>query len=144
MNNNKLIVATAGAGKTTLLIKKAYEKFPNTVLILTYTEENEEEIRTKIIKLHKVVPPNITIQTWFSFLIKHGVKPFQGSMIDELHNCNVSGLLLVNQRSGIKQIGEKFNIYYREETEFLKHYFTSNMKIYSDKLSKFVVKCDIM
>ena len=108
-------------------------------MITTYTEANEEQIRKKIIAINKCIPQNITIQTWFSFLIQHGVKPFQGHLFDK----KISGLLLVNSLSGVKYITKAgFPVCYKEDTEFELHYFTKTLKIYSDKLSKFVVKCN--
>ena len=51
--NNKLYIAAAGSGKTTFLVKSALEKVSTeTVIILTYTEANESEIRNKIFNLN--------------------------------------------------------------------------------------------
>ena len=46
MMNNKLIIAAAGSGKTTYLINEAMKFKDEKVLITTYTEANEEEIKT--------------------------------------------------------------------------------------------------
>lgn len=128
--NNKLIIASAGSGKTTFLVNEALKNKASNVLISTYTQANEEEIRRKFIKINGCVPGNITIQTWFSFLIQHGVKPFQGSM--GIPDFDFKGLLLINDQSAK----------YIKEQNVLQHYFSSSGKIYSDKLSKFVVKCN--
>lgn len=133
---NTLFISSAGSGKTTLLIKEALSCSEN-VLITTFTEENEMEIKRKILELNiGIFPSHITVQTWFSFLIEHGAKPYQGKLI----NKRINGLLLVNERSGLKY-KRKYPIYYSEE-EVGKHYFTSDYRIYSDKLSKFVVRCN--
>lgn len=133
---NKLLIASAGAGKTTLLVREALS-CSKAVLITTFTEENEREIRKKFVKLNNgVIPSNVTIQTWFSFLIEHGAKPYQG----KLTNKKMNGLFLVNQKSGLKFKG-KFPVYYKED-EIDKHYFTHDYQIYSDKLSKFVLNCN--
>ena len=64
---NELLIASAGAGKTTLLVREALS-CSEAVLITTFTEENEREIRKKFVKLNNgVIPSNVTIQTWFSF-----------------------------------------------------------------------------
>lgn len=133
---NKLLIASAGAGKTTLLVEEAL-RCEDSVLITTFTEENESEIRKKFIEINNgTIPANITIKTWFSFLIEHGLKPYQGKLTEK----NITGLLLVNQKSGLKFRG-KFPSYYKEE-EIEKHYFTDDFQIYSDKLSKFTVRCN--
>ena len=47
MNNNSFVIAAAGSGKTTLLVKTALENPDKSILITTYTESNEQEIRDK-------------------------------------------------------------------------------------------------
>lgn len=137
---NKLIIAAAGAGKTTYLIQQALETNAN-VLITTFTIENTECIRQKFINKIGYVPNHVTIQTWFSFLIQHGVKPFQGSLRKELFGINIRGLHFSNEQCGVKYRHPQYGpILFSEKTEFMKHYFDNEMNIYSDKLSKFVIK----
>lgn len=135
---NRLIVAAAGSGKTTFLVNEALNR-TGRVLITTFTEANEQEIRNKIVEINHCIPPNITVQTWFSFLLQHGVRPFQGHIFDK----RINGLLLASGRSGLKYT-TKFNVpvYYSEDKEFENHYFTKGTKIFSDKLAKFVVRCN--
>lgn len=133
---NNLLVASAGAGKTTHIVKEAIQ-CKESVLITTFTEENKKEIRNKFFELNNgVIPHNVTIKTWFSFLIEHGAKPYQGKLTEK----KINGLLLVNNKSGLKYVG-KNKVYYKE-TEVEKHYFSKEFQIYSDKLSKFVVRCN--
>jgi len=47
----------------------------------------------------------------------------------------------VNEKSSIKYRGKKFPVYYKED-EIENYYFTNDFQIYSDKLSKFVVRCN--
>jgi DNA helicase-2/ATP-dependent DNA helicase PcrA len=124
---NKLIIAAAGAGKTTYLIYEALKQ-DKEVLITTYTEANESEIKKKFLEINGSIPKNVTIQTWFSMLLQHGVKPYQ----DYLTNKRINGMILVNQQSS----------QYIPETNVDKYYFSKEYKIYSDKLSKFVFKCN--
>lgn len=132
---NKLLIAAAGSGKTTELINEASKAIHKSVLITTYTIANANQIRKKFIELNGSIPPNIVIQTWFSVLIQHGVKPYQDCLFEE----RVKGMLLVNKQSGFRYTNPKSKtpIYWGEK-DFYKHYFTSDMKIYSDKLSKLV------
>lgn len=133
---NRLIIAAAGSGKTTYLVKCALQETKN-ILITTYTIANENEIRKKFIELNGCVPPNVTIKTWYSLLLQHGVKPFQGVFLED----DVKGMILVNGRSGVKYVGKRGPVYYSEE-ELRKFYFTEDMKMYSDKIAKFVCRCD--
>lgn len=128
MSINKLIIAAAGSGKTTHLVEQALSIKEGNVLITTFTEANEQEIYKKILKQRKYVPKNVTVQTWFSFLLQHGARPYQGGVLDE----KINGLILVNEESA----------QYIKEADVEKHYFNPNRKIYSDKLSKFVIKCN--
>lgn len=155
MNRNKLIVAAAGAGKTTFLVNEALKIKDERVLITTYTQANEFEIRKKIIEINRCIPPNVIVQTWFSFLLQHGVRPFQGGLFEK----EIIGLILVNSQSGLKayrfpcseckknKIVKSCNkcsgpIYYSEDKDFERHYFSKDYKIYSDKISKFVFRCN--
>ncbi|EQC2671317.1 UvrD-helicase domain-containing protein [Yersinia enterocolitica] len=147
MNENTLMIAAAGSGKTEMLIIKALSVSTGNVLITTYTEANEAEIRRRIIKLKGYIPENITVQTWFSFLLQHGVRPYQSILGNFLQNIDI-GFILVSEKSGKKTdsngVPIKFNerpIYW-PETNTKKHYFNNSMKIYSDKLSKFVFMCN--
>ncbi len=134
---NKLIIAAAGAGKTTYLVNNALSQTKN-VLITTYTEANEKEIRKKFIEINGFIPKNITIQTWFSMLIQHGAKPYQDCLTDN----KINGMLLVNEQSGVKYKNSRgFPVYFKEQ-EVDKHFFSKEYKIYSDKLSKFIIRCN--
>ncbi len=121
------VVASAGSGKTTYLVNKALKIKDKNVLITTYTDTNGEEIKKKIIEKNRSLPKNVFVQTWFSMLLQHGVRPYQGYFLEK----EITGMILTPGQSarGIK------------ETDF-RHYFTKNMKVYSDKLSKFVIKCN--
>lgn len=142
MSKNKLLIAAAGSGKTTFLVKAALRVKGQNVLISTYTEANEAEIRKKIIKQTKgYIPKNITIQTWFSFLLQHGVRPYQSAMKSELHESRI-GFYLTEKQSGFRYENSQGKPVYWGEVDFLKYYFTQSLKIYSDKISKFIIKCN--
>lgn len=137
MYRNRLVIAAAGSGKTTFLVNEARKIKDKKVLITTYTEANEEEIRKKF---GGRIPSNITIQTWFSFLLKHGVRPYQSVMDEALHDVSI-GFYLTEKRSGYRYLAHGKPIYWGEE-DFFKFYFTRDFKIYSDKVSKFIVACN--
>ena len=128
MKNNKLIISAAGSGKTSLLINESLKVTREKVLITTFTQSNEEEICNKFFKINGFIPENIEIQTWFSFLLKHGARPYQSYLYDK----EITGLILVNDQSAK----------YSNQNDIQKHYFTDRQKIYSDKISKFVLKCN--
>lgn len=121
------VVASAGSGKTTFLVEEALKIKEKNVLITTYTEANEYEIRQKFIQRNGCIPRNVTIQTWFSMLLQHGVRPYQGYFLEK----DITGMILVQGQSarGIKETDQK-------------HYLTKDLKVYSDKLCKLVLKCN--
>ncbi|MTC57433.1 MULTISPECIES: UvrD-helicase domain-containing protein [Providencia] len=143
--NNKLIIAAAGSGKTNHLVMKALSIKDESVLITTFTEANGKEIANRIIEQKGYLPENITIQTWFSFLLQHGVKPYQSILDSNLDNITI-GFYLTSSKSGLRA-GIKTStgapIYWGEKDVF-KHYLTPTNKIYSDKISKFVFQVNKM
>jgi DNA helicase-2/ATP-dependent DNA helicase PcrA len=136
---NKIIVAAAGSGKTTHLVCEALRVQDKNVLITTYTEANEAEIKRKFFEINGHIPKNIVVTTWFAFLITHGVKPFQGCLFD----FPVKGLSLSEGRSGFRRNTHQGKpVYYGEVDFFEKFYFDNKHRIYSDKLSKLVLRCN--
>lgn len=139
---NELIIASAGSGKTTKLVEKAIEKANSgeSVLITTFTEACEKEIKDKLIeKSNGYIPTLIKIQTWFSFLIQHGARPYQDCITDK----DITGLMLVSGKSGLRyetEGGRK--IYWGEKKNPYEFYFSQSGKIYSDKLARFVLRCN--
>jgi DNA helicase-2/ATP-dependent DNA helicase PcrA len=135
--NNIFYVAAAGSGKTTFIIDEAITR-KETVLILTYTIENKNEIQRKVIIKLGYIPPNIDVQTWFDFLLSNGVRPYQGLMHEGLYDKHI-GFILTNEISGLKYRMKDGTPIYYGEADFFRHYFTKDLKIYSDKISKFIV-----
>lgn len=136
---NKLIIAAAGSGKTTHLVDNALKEDGN-VLITTFTEANEAEIKKKLLKRTKYIPKNIVVQTWFSFLLQHGVRPYQGAMDGGMFDKKI-GFILQEGKSGVRY-ATNGQPYYCGEADFYNYYFTKNLKIYSDKISRFIYECN--
>lgn len=144
MSNNKLIIAAAGSGKTTYIIKKALEIKDKNVLITTYTEANAEEIRKKVLDKCGYIPKNITIQTWFSFLLQHGVRPYQSSMNVDLHDRRIN-FFLSETGSTTSYKGRDGKTYsWAKDKNFYQYYFLSksNLKICSDTIADFIVSAN--
>ena len=136
--SSKLVIAGAGSGKTTWLINQALQNKNEKILITTFTEANEKGIIDKFFEINGCIPANVTVMTWFSFLLKQGVKPYQSSIYDG----EIYGMLLVNRKSGFRF--NKCNgipVYYGEK-DVEPFYFSKGKKIYSDKIAKFVVSAN--
>lgn len=74
---NRAIIAVAGARKTQTIIDSALATPNARVLITTFTNANLLEIRRRIEQRSGAVPPNIQLETWFAFLLRAGVRPYQ-------------------------------------------------------------------
>lgn len=138
---NKIIIASAGAGKTTFVVNDAIDKAQqgNNVLITTFTDACKEEICKKIINCCGCIPERIHIITWFSFLIRHCVKPYQGHLFD----YDIKGMVLCTEKSGKRSFLIKGRpVYWGENKNFKEHYFDSSYRVYSDKLAKLAVRCN--
>lgn len=142
-NISKLIVAAAWSWKTTYLVDAALSIESETVLITTYTEANEAEIRNKIIKKKWYMPKNIHLQWWFSFLLQHGVKPYQSILWDDLHEKDIGFYLSDKSTTHYKWRDEKFYSYSRDKN-FYEYYFLwkKNLNICSDTIADFVYSCN--
>ena len=138
IGENRLIIAAAGSGKTTYLVDEALKIRGQRVLITTYTESNEAEIRQKFFDVVGHVPSNVVIMTWFSLLITHGVKPYQGVVFD----FPVKGLVLVQAQSAIRFTNSKGIGVPWPDDDIANHFFDARGKVFSDKLSKLVIRCN--
>ncbi len=143
MDKNRFLIAAAGAGKTTMIVKEALLKHEG-VLLLTFTEINRDEIAKKVIEERGYIPSNLTIMTWFSFLIQHGVKPYQGSYHPLFTKSKFTGLILCKTgREGRAKrviLGKDVWSPEAEEKNPLGHYSNKDGQLYSDRLPKLVVK----
>lgn len=121
--SGKLYIAAAGSGKTRKIIEDSLNTHKK-ILILTYTITNEQQIISRIKNKVGVIPNNITVSTWFSFLLKDGIRPYQGSRFEE----RIEGIIFVNGQN---------NTYAKKTSN---KYFAKDNRIYTDKLSECVVE----
>jgi DNA helicase II / ATP-dependent DNA helicase PcrA len=84
MHSNNVIFAAAGSGKTTLIVKEALKNKTGKILITTFTIKNSNEIKRKFINLHGYIPENITIKTWYNFLLTDFIRPYQTNAFSNL------------------------------------------------------------
>ena len=72
--DRRLILAVAGSGKTSFLINKL--DLVHRFLIITYTDNNRDHHRRCIIEKFGYEPENITLLTYYQFLIRVCYRPF--------------------------------------------------------------------
>jgi len=72
--DKRVIFAVAGAGKTTHIINNLSRN--KRALIVTYTNNNYNHLRQRVMKKFGELPENITVITYFTFLYSFCYKPF--------------------------------------------------------------------
>jgi DNA helicase II / ATP-dependent DNA helicase PcrA len=120
---NHIIIASAGSGKTTTIVDLACAATVSRSAIVTYTTNNSAGIEQCIYAKVGHIPPHLTISTWYSFLLRHLVRPYQKS----IHPDHVRRLHFHNGISA----------QYVKEADTTRHYFGGMGSIYVDKVSKF-------
>jgi DNA helicase-2/ATP-dependent DNA helicase PcrA len=126
--NNSIILSSAGSGKTTAIVDDACSFPSGRSAIITYTINNTSGVRDKTYERNGFIPPNLTISTWFAFLLRHFIRPYQRC----LYPWRVSQMSFVEGQSAL----------YTSEADIEKHYFSGPGRIYSDKVSKFA--CNVI
>jgi superfamily I DNA/RNA helicase len=123
-DKNKFIIACAGSGKTTYIVERALKIEKSKVLIVTYTNENLDQIKSYFIKNNGCIPPNIFIQSWFTFLLQEGIRPYQNQLIKQKRVKSIyfqTGAPLFHKKGD---------------------YLTKLNDIYSNKASEFICDCN--
>ena len=126
---NRIVVATAGSGKTTGIAAEACAYTGGRTALITYTINGVDELRESVFRCHGYVPPGMEVGTWFTFLMRHFVRPYQRGLYDV---APIRRLAFVSGRSA--KFAKKANID--------KFYFASPGEMYSDKISQFA--CELI
>ena len=125
---SRIVICAAGGGKTTRIVDQAASDEASRSLLVTYTRNNEREIGRKFYGLGPVIPSNIEVMTWFSFMLRELSRPYRPAM----HDRRIDGLQWEDGRS----------VPYIPESNTAAHYFAGGRYIYSDKIAKFICECD--
>lgn len=136
-SNSQLLIAAAGAGKTYKLVTSAWLKKPNRIMFTTYTDNNTDEIKRIFYHEYRCIPGHVTIKPWFTMLLEHFVRPYQGVMSQK----RVAGVDLVNRKSGLNYNKKNHPVYWGEK-DVEKCFFDDNHRIFTDKISKFAFRCN--
>ena len=80
--NNKVVFAAAGNGKTYNICKEAIrlsaQSKDKSILLISYTNEGVKSIENEYRKQNfGIIDSNVTIKTWYSFLLSELIKPYQ-------------------------------------------------------------------
>lgn len=106
-------------------IKHATKK----ILLTTYTHENTTLLQKTINGMGGVQPQNVTVTSWFSFLLTECVRPYQNYLYPDERIENLHF---------IPYISGKF----KRRDDVQKFYLSNRTHIYSDKMSDFAYRCN--
>jgi len=129
MNNNEIVIAAAGSRKTTFIVEEALNIKEEKIVILTYTIENQRQIEKYLIEKNCIIPENITVCSWFSFLLSDGARPYQNYLYDKKR---IQTICFVE--------GKSTKYVKKENVE--KYFFTMDGRIYTDKIAEFACMCN--
>lgn len=127
--NNTVIISAAGSRKTTYIVEEALLNPDQRILILTYTIDNLNQIRSYFIEKAGMVPANVRIHSWYSFLLQQCVRPYQNFVYEK-------------QRVETIAFVQGTSAQYAKKTDIERYYFTGSNRIYTDKISEFACTCD--
>jgi DNA helicase-2/ATP-dependent DNA helicase PcrA len=128
-SNNTVIIAAAGSRKTTYLVEQALKNAEQEVLVLTYTIYNLNQIRQYIIEKAGLIPHNVTVQSWYQFLLQDCSRPYQSVVYDKKR---IETIFFIE--------GKSCPSVPKNNTD--KYYFVDGDKIYTDKISDFACCCN--
>jgi DNA helicase-2/ATP-dependent DNA helicase PcrA len=127
-SSNTVILASAGSGKTTFLVDQASSEPTKKVAILSYTNNNVNEIKKTFREKHGGTPRNVDIFSWFHFELRECARPYQRFVYPR----RVRTINFPKGRSSK----------YVKHSNTEKYYFLNGGEIYADKLSQFVIECE--
>lgn len=121
-----VVLATAGSRKTECVVEAALAVADGRVLITTYTHENQRHIVSRIEQKVGIVPRQITVVGWFSFLITQCVKPYQRALTGQ--PFMIAGLNFKGRRNRFTKKND------------LRYFVDGNADLYRDGVSDFVIQ----
>ncbi len=123
---NSIILASAGSGKTTEIVTQACSNESDRAALVTYTINGRSEFSNKAYKQFGAIPPHASLNTWYTFLLRHFVRPYQNHLYDP------------------RVVGINFNrgqsARFAKASDIGRHYFSSQGRLYLDKVAKFACK----
>lgn len=128
--NNIALIAAAGSGKTTYIVDEVTSNTTDKILLVTYTIANTRKLKKDIEDKVGILPSNVEIMTWHSFLLHHCIRPFRS----------------VAYNNRIERIDFDAQITNRmiPEKNTRAFYFSCYNALYKDRATKFALKCNIL
>ena len=67
---SRIVISAAGGGKTTRVVDQALANDSGITALITYTRNNVREIQLKAYGRSTVIPANVEVVSWYSFLLR--------------------------------------------------------------------------
>jgi DNA helicase-2/ATP-dependent DNA helicase PcrA len=127
-STSRVIICAAGGGKTTGVVREALAEVHSRRALITYTQNNKQEIERQFFECCPIIPSRIEVMIWFAFLLHDLARPYRRV----LHSHRIDGIQWIEGRSA------KFT----SRATPSKYYFSNEHLIYSDKISELICECD--
>ncbi len=128
--DNIALIAAAGSGKTTYIVDEVTKNTTDKILLVTYTIANTRKLRKDIETKVGVVPANVEIMTWHSFLLQHCIRPFRSVV----YNKRIERIDFETQITNHKIPKKNTRAFY----------FSCHNALYKDRATKFALKCNAL
>lgn len=116
--DKNIILAVAGSGKTTLIVDEL--NLNKRFLIITYTINNNNNLKESIIKKFGYFPENIDLQTYYNFLYSFCFRPFLA------YKIRPTGIYFENPPDWTNRLPRNS----------LKYYLSSDGRLYHNRIAK--------
>lgn len=128
-SSNRVILAAAGSRKTESIIQAIANADPSTrLLVTTYTIENSTQIVERITSKLGSIPKNVTVKTWFTFLLSDCIRPYQNFLTDTNRVRSLNFATKPGQ--------------YARKVDIDGYYIDDQSNVYSDNAADFAVSLD--
>lgn len=124
-----MVIAAAGSRKTTFVVEEAINRIQQRILVLTYTIYNLNQIRQYFIEEAGIVPSNVTVQSWYQFLLQDCSRPYQPVLYDKKR---IETICFVEGKSST----------HVPRNNITRYYFADGERMYTDKISDFACSCN--
>jgi|TARA_R110001606_G_scaffold11354_2_gene49034 DNA helicase-2/ATP-dependent DNA helicase PcrA len=125
--DKRVIFAVAGAGKTSTIIDSINED--SRCLIVTYTDNNTEQLKNRIISKFGGIPSRVRVYSYFTFLYSFCYRPICGYKV-KTKGINFDYPLPASARFAKK--------------DKLEHYLDSNRRLFANRIAKLLVDFDVI
>jgi superfamily I DNA/RNA helicase len=122
--SNLAVIAAAGSRKTQHIIDRVLADTTKRVLVTTYTNENLQQIVSRLSAGTGMLPNHVKVMGWFTFLLNECARPYQSFVLGE------TGLM-----EGLNFLGQRSR--YIPRSSVKRYYLDSGNAMYRDGVSAF-------